>query len=100
MQVLELFLFKDLKFLKLSLGKQALKCFADLTLDSDGNVLLDEVLNHGKVIGVVLGVIPEIINILLDPPDLFLEAYLALLLVLAVIYLALLSLQPLLEILE
>ena len=99
-QVFELLLLEDFELLKLALRQEALQRLTDLTLDANRNVLLHEVLDHGEMVGVVLGVVPEVVDVLLDPPDLFLEARFVLLLVLAVIDLTLLGLETLLEVLE
>lgn len=99
-QVFELLFLKDFELLKLALWQEALQGLTDLTLDADRHVLLYEVLDHGEMVGVVLRVVPEVMDVLLDPPDLFLEARFVLLLVLAVIDLTLLGLKTLLEVLE
>lgn len=54
MHLVETQLLEGSQGLRLLVRKNLLKSLTDLTLNPDWNVLLNEVLNHGKVIAVIL----------------------------------------------
>lgn len=100
MQVLELLFLEYFQLSHLLRRQQHLQRLADLTLNTHWHVLFDEVLDHCKVVRVVLRVVPQIVDVFLDPVNLLLEPNHVLLLVLAVVDQPLLGLEALFKILE
>ena len=100
MEILELVFFVLEQGLNFLVGQDGLEGLTDLTLDADGNVFLDEVLDHCEVVAMVLRVVPQVVHFFVDPPHFFFETFDVLLFVLAIVDLLLVAHESLFVISE